>query len=64
MEYIEFILWFVGLVVVCLIFGGLQRTFFPHTLANGFMDLEKLKDLCPELFIKKDEEKEEDKPSK
>jgi hypothetical protein len=52
MEYIESILWVVGSVAFFLTFAGLQRMFFPHTIANGFMDLDKLKEICPELFKK------------
>jgi hypothetical protein len=45
--------WIGGLIVALLALAGLQRKFFPHTIANGFMDLDKLKDICPELFKKK-----------
>ncbi len=58
MEYIEMALWIIGIFVFFLICGGLQRAFFPHTLVNGFMDLDKLEAICPQLF--KPKEKDED----
>ena len=53
MESIELILWGGGFIVLLLALAGIQRQFFPHTLVNGFMNLEKLKAICPELFKEK-----------
>lgn len=61
MEYIETILWIIGIVILLLAFAGLQRTFFPHTMVNGFMDMDKLKAICPELFECKDKSNNIDK---
>jgi hypothetical protein len=47
---LEFSLLFVGMVLGGLIYAGLQRIFFPHTAVNAFMDMDKLKEFCPELF--------------
>jgi hypothetical protein len=54
MEYAETILWMVGGVLILLAFAGLQRSYFPHTMVNGFMDMEKLKIICPEVFKRKE----------
>lgn len=52
MEYIYSLLWMIFGVVALLGFSGLQRIFFPHTIANGYMDIDKLKTITPELFEK------------
>lgn len=51
----EFIYMIVGVVIGGLIFAALQRRFSPETLANGFMDREKGKEIAPTIFDKKDE---------
>jgi hypothetical protein len=58
MEIFEIILWMIGIIVLFLVVVGLQRIFSAHTLVNGFMDLDKLKAICPELFNRKEKEKE------
>lgn len=50
MEFFEIILWVIGVIGVFLILAGLQRKFSPQTMANGFMSMDKLKEICPELF--------------
>lgn len=55
LEIMEIFLWIIGLLA----FAGIQRIFFPHTAVNGFMDLDKLKAICPELFISKDKKKKD-----
>ncbi len=51
---LNFFLSFVGLVVVYLVFAGLQRRFSPETLANGLMDEEKGKEIAPTVFNKEE----------
>lgn len=41
----EYILLIMGLTFAGLIIAGLQRAFSSETLANGFMDIEKLKSI-------------------
>jgi hypothetical protein len=48
----EYVFYGVGIVVVGLIWAALQRRFAPHTIINGYMDLEKAQDICPEVFGK------------
>lgn len=48
----KLVLGIIGFIVVYLIFAGLQRRFSPHTLINGYMDEEKAKDICPDVFKK------------
>jgi hypothetical protein len=60
MEILETVLWIVGVIVFLLAFAGLQRAFFPHAMVNGFMDLDKLKAICPELFNRKEKDKRDD----
>lgn len=48
METFEIILSIVGVVVLFLAVAGLQRIFSPQTLANGFMDKDKLETINPE----------------
>lgn len=55
MDYFTIILWVVGVIIALLAYAGLQRKFFPHSIANGFMSMDKLKDICPELFVKKND---------
>lgn len=63
MEYIEVIFWVIGTIALLLAMAGLQRIFSPETLVDGFMDLDKLKNICPELFkCKKSKEAKEKFP--
>jgi hypothetical protein len=40
-------------IVVYLVFAGLRRRHAKETLVNGFMDMDKAKELCPEIFDRK-----------
>lgn len=55
---LKFILTVLGSLAFGYIFSILQRHFAPETLANGFMDYEKWKEIAPTVFktTKKDEE--------
>jgi hypothetical protein len=46
---------FFGLIIGGLLFAGLQRKYSPETIVNGFMDIEKGKEIAPTVFDKKDE---------
>ncbi len=46
-----------GFILLCLIYAALQRRFFPETLANGFMNREKGKEIAPTVFGKKNDSK-------
>lgn len=55
----DFLFKLIGLIIIYLIYAGLQRSYFSYTLANGFMDRDKFEDICPEIFeylekVKKD----------
>ena len=47
-----------GVFFASLIFGALQRRFSPETMANGFMDREKGKEIAPTVFKDKNNNKE------
>jgi len=42
-----------GSVILGLLAAALQRRFSPETLANGFMDVEKGKEIAPTVFEEK-----------
>lgn len=52
----ETVLYIIGGIVLLLAFAGLQRIFFPHKMVDGYMDLDKLKEVCPEIFDRKQED--------
>ena len=53
----KFLIVFLGSALAYLIFAGLQRRFSSETVANGFMDKEKGKEIAP-TFFEKESEKE------
>lgn len=60
MDFLEGILLIIAFLVGGLILAGFQRMYFPHTMVNGFMNLDKLKAICPELFKPQDDKKDID----
>lgn len=59
MSFFEIGLLLIGGIIGSLIYAGLQRIFFPHTAVNGFMDVDKLKEMCPEVFEKEKTDKKD-----
>ena len=55
MDYLTLFYYIIGGIFCALVLAGLQRKFASHTIVNGFMDMDKLRAICPELFKKKDE---------
>lgn len=52
----------IGVAIIYLIYAGLQRSHSSYTLVNGYMDLDKFREVCPEIFehlekVKKNKEK-------
>lgn len=53
----------VGFIVLGVIVAAVQRRFSSETLANGFMDIEKGKEIAPSVFTPTQTESSEDKRS-
>lgn len=49
----ESFLIFVGITLFSLLVAGLIRKYNSASLINGFMDIDKAKELAPEMFVKK-----------
>jgi len=54
---LKFVLISLGIVIGGLIFAAIQRRFSSETLANGFMDVEKGKEVAPTVFKEKENSK-------